>query len=187
MRLGKIQKAILEELKEAFLNMGDITAAIVTSGMSSRLAHKKLNEFQKKRLEYQTKRSLAELVKRGLIETIVKSGEPHYRFPANSAALRSLQFETLTLQKRARWDGVWHMVIFDIPERYAKARRAISKKVVDVGALRLQDSVFVYPFSWKDEIEFTAVTFKVLPYIRYIEARSIDGSDKLERYFGVEN
>ena len=32
-----------------------------------------------------------------------------------------------------KWDGFWRIVIFDVPEKFKKARNALSKKIKDLG------------------------------------------------------
>ena len=37
-----------------------------------------------------------------------------------------------------KWDGFWRIVIFDVPEKFKKARNALSKKIKDLGLFPLQ-------------------------------------------------
>lgn len=177
-RVGKIQRVILEQLED----VADVSVAFLTSAGSSRLFFKNLHENRKKTLRYQVARSLKDLEKKGLIRVIIKSGEPYIK---KSPPKAIDHIDSLSLIRASHWDGVWRIVIFDIPERHGKARRALSFCIAKAGAVRLQDSVFVYPFPWKHEIEQVAEFFKVNPYVRYIEAMSIEGDGKLRRHFDV--
>src|SRR3989344_4682297 len=48
---------------------------------------------------------------------------------------KALKFkiDEMEIKKPAKWDGEWRIVIFDIPERFKKAREALRKKLKDLG------------------------------------------------------
>lgn len=183
---GKIQKAILEFLSEVIDDAVDFSVAMIISGMSSREFYRQLSEQKKLRFRSQVIRSLKQLEKSGVVQLKIKSGEPYVRPTVNKDLLSKIEVDAIELNRLSKWDGVWHIVIFDIPEKYGRARRALSYRVEKIGALRLQDSVFVYPYFWRDEIEVISEVYKVLPYVRYIEAASIDGSDELQKHFELK-
>ena len=84
-----------------------------------------------------------------------------------------------------KWDGYWRIVIFDIPEKFKKARNALGKKIKDLGLFPLQKSVFVYPFDCKDEINFVSEFFRVGKFTQYIVAKELDGEKFLKQHFGL--
>lgn len=183
---GSIQKAILEFLKEALEEVADISVAVLLSGMSSLALYKNLNALKRERAMRQVRRSLRHLRQRKLIEMKIRSGEPRVRLlPLSKEWQERFELEKLALGRLPKWDGKWRIVVFDIPERQGRARRALSHKMEKIGAVRLQDSVFVYPFPWRDEVEFVSEIFGVNPYVRYIEAVSIDGAEKLRKCFDL--
>ncbi|HCX28109.1 MAG TPA: hypothetical protein DHI91_03145, partial [Candidatus Portnoybacteria bacterium] len=59
------------------------------------------------------------------------------------------------------------MVLFDIPERQKPARDALRSKLKRLGFFEFQKSIFVHPFSCKDEIEFLIEFFQIKSYVRY--------------------
>ena len=64
------------------------------------------------------------------------------------------KIDEMEIKKPAKWDGEWRIVIFDIPERFKKAREALRKKLKDLGFIKLQESVFAFPYECEDEINF---------------------------------
>ncbi|MEK7157206.1 MAG: CRISPR-associated endonuclease Cas2 [Patescibacteria group bacterium] len=44
------------------------------------------------------------------------------------------------------WNGKWHMIIFDIREKRRGVRQKLRKLLSGAGMLRLQDSVWIYPY-----------------------------------------
>ena len=65
-----------------------------------------------------------------------------------------LQMETekITIAKKRRWDHRWRVVIFDIPERRKSVRVSLRRFMQEYGFVRLQDSVWIYPYDCEDLI-----------------------------------
>ena len=177
-RLGDVQRGILQLLDEA----GAISLALLTSGKHVRSIVRNYHQRSRERVV----NSLASLKRRRLINVTDDGEETLITLTRDGQhELLRYSFRTIALTRKQNWDGVWHMVIFDIPERYGKARRALSFKIQSIGALRLQDSVYIYPFSWQSEIDFLSEFFHVSPFLRYIKADFVEGEEDLLRHFSL--
>ncbi|MBI2446359.1 MAG: hypothetical protein HYV51_00875 [Parcubacteria group bacterium] len=93
--------------------------------------------------------------------------------------------DEIEIKKPRKWDNVWRMVIFDIPEVYKKGRTALTDKLKELGFYHLQKSVFIYPYECKNEIDFIAEIFYLAPYIRFVRAKDIDIELDLKRRFNL--
>lgn len=93
------------------------------------------------------------------------------------------QIDTITIQRMNKWDHKWRIVMFDIPEKYKKARDALSRSLKRMGFEQLQKSVFVHPFECSKEVIFVAEFFNVRPYIRHVLADHIDNETVLKKKF----
>lgn len=82
--------------------------------------------------------------------------------------------DRIEIKKPKRWDNIWRMVIFDIPEIHKKGRTALTAKLKELGFYHLQKSVFIYPYECKNEIDFIAEIFNLAPYIRFARVKDID-------------
>lgn len=51
-----------------------------------------------------------------------------------------------------KWDYLWRMVIFDIPDKKRKSREAFRRELLSSGFYPLQESVFVSPYKCEKEI-----------------------------------
>jgi phenylacetic acid degradation operon negative regulatory protein len=181
-RLGALQRAVLKMLGEA----DDITFAFLTSGASSRAFMKTLHRLKKERYQKAIYESVGALKRRGLVRAVERDGEHYLTLSREGAqAVQRYHFRDMVLSRSESWDGIWRIVIFDVPERHGKARRALSYKLHQIGALRLQDSVYIYPFPWKDEIDLVSEFFQVGAYMRYIEAARVEGDKELREHFDV--
>ncbi len=93
--------------------------------------------------------------------------------------------ESMRIQKPQRWDGLWRMVFFDIPERKKKGRDALSALLKRLEFYPMQKSVFVHPYECKDEVTFVAEMFGLAPYVCFMRAKDIDVALDLKRRFGL--
>ena len=100
---------------------------------------------------------------------------------------KSVKFklDEMKIKIPSKWDGEWRIVIFDIPERFKKAREALRNKLEDLEFIKLQESVFVFPYECEDEIDFIVEVFQIRPFVRFVKAKSFTNEEQLKIKFGV--
>ena len=100
---------------------------------------------------------------------------------------KALKFkiDEMEIKKPAKWDGEWRIVIFDIPDRFKKAREALRKKIKDLGFIKLQESVFVFPYECEDEINFIVEVFLIRPFVRFMRVKSFTNEEQIRIKFGL--
>ena len=81
------------------------------------------------------------------------------------------------------WGKEWHLIMFDIPSKFQKARNAFRYFIKRLGLFPLQKSVYVYPFNCENEVKFIASLFEVERYYRYAIARNINNEKELLSHF----
>ncbi|HSA83869.1 MAG TPA: hypothetical protein VLF20_03200 [Patescibacteria group bacterium] len=91
-----------------------------------------------------------------------------------------LQFEVenLQLKRPTKWDGLWRIIIFDIPENKKLAREIFRKKLKALEFTQLQKSVFVSRFPCKDEIDFLRHILEIAPFVHYVLAKELSGVER---------
>ncbi len=94
--------------------------------------------------------------------------------------------DALKIKKPARWDGLWRIVIFDIPEHLKQGRNALALKLKQLGFYPLQKSVFIYPYECKNKIDFIVEIFNLKPYVRFIIAKKTDIDLDLKNKFRIK-
>ncbi|MBI5913127.1 hypothetical protein HY839_01655 [Candidatus Azambacteria bacterium] len=106
---------------------------------------------------------------------------------SEQGAKRVLRYhmEHITIIKRSRWDGLWRIVIFDIPERFKTGRDALSDKLKNLGFISLQRSVLVFPYECRDEVDFLVEMFQLRSYVRYMIVQQIDIALELKHKFNL--
>ena len=92
--------------------------------------------------------------------------------------------DKIEIKKPARWDKLWRLVVFDIPEDKNLGRKALAAKLKELGFYPMQKSVFIYPYECKDEIDFITEIFELSPYVRFLRVKYIDIElDLKERFY----
>lgn len=170
--------------KDILLILG-VSGLVVTLTLFPGLAYVvkgvwKERKYDKRRFNYALKR----LQDQKMI-TIGQKGDQTIIEITERGKKRVLQYklDEMKIKKPKKWDGLWRIVIFDIPEKKKIAREALRRKLKDLDFVRIQKSVFIYPYSCKNEIDFIKEIFEVRLYINLIVAKSVDGETKLKRHF----
>lgn len=88
-------------------------------------------------------------------------------------------------KKPPKWDGLWRLVMFDIPEKNRKARNALRFALQKMGLAQVQKSVFIYPYPCNKEVDFVAGYFKIRKGISYATANNIEGSAVFKKKFKI--
>ncbi len=95
------------------------------------------------------------------------------------------QLDNIKIEKPKKWDGLWRVVVFDIPEKHKKAREGLRKKLRELGFYQLQKSILVLPYECKNEIDFIIEIFQIRPWVRYMIVKDIDNNLHLKKMFDL--
>ncbi|MBL7045102.1 MAG: hypothetical protein ISR98_00675 [Parcubacteria group bacterium] len=124
--------------------------------------------------------------KQRLVKIYYKNGEEVIEITEKGKKwLLKYKLDDMEIKKPKKWDGLWRIVIFDIPEKRKKARNAINLKLKNLGFYPIQKSTFIYPYECRNEIDFVAEHSFARKYINYIIAKEIDNSKKLRKIFKI--
>ena len=157
-----------------------VPGILVVSGQSIARAKKNKQErYQKLWARFHA------LKKRNVFECVGESpdGGLIYRFTESGRDMtKKLLLETLEIKPPAKWDKRWRVVVFDIPEKFKKARYALWSQLKILGFYQLQKSVWVHPFSCEHEIEFLCDIFNIRPFIEIFTTDDLNNG-KVLYYF----
>lgn len=80
-------------------------------------------------------------------------------------------------------DGVWKVIVFDIPEKQKKVRIILRGKLKQLHFKKWQNSIWVSPYSLSAEIENEINALGEKFFIRLIKTKEINHTKDLEKMF----
>ena len=94
-------------------------------------------------------------------------------------------FENLEIRAKKR-DGKWRLIIFDIPEDKKINRDLFRKKLIQLGLVWFQDSVFASAFPCKNEIDFLCHYLEISDFVTVVVLDKIERGEQLifKKYTG---
>lgn len=138
------------------------------------------------RFNYRAKTALGRLKAKGLITFEKRDGKRYARITETGEQM--LEMESLrerSMMKPKRWDGRWRVVIFDIPERRRSVRNGLRLFMKRYGFVRLQDSVWIYPYDCEDLIALAKANFKIGFDVMYMIVEQLERDKYLREHFGL--
>jgi len=178
-RKRNIQNAVL-----ATIAVTGFVAVAAIAGNAIQLLDYLPNE--KYNMRYRAKTAAGRMVAKGLAVWIEKDGKKYLRVtPAGRKAFAFEQTKVALKNQKKKWDGRWRMVVFDVPERRRKVRSRLCAHVREVGFVRMQDSVWVYPYDCEDFIALLKAELKIGKDVLYAIADTIEQDKGLRRQFNL--
>lgn len=90
---------------------------------------------------------------------------------------------TLRIHRPKRWDERWRIIIFDVWEKRRIFRDRLRRLLDSSGFVRLQDSVWVYPYDCEEFIAFIKQDLRLGNGVLYLVAEGIENDRWLRRHF----
>ncbi len=122
----------------------------------------------------------------GLVYMYERRGDTVVRLTEKGRRELSRYIMKEKLIKPLRWDGYWRIIIFDISEKRRYARDRIRMHIEELGFVKLQNSVWVYPYECEELVALLKADFEVGKEVLYIVAREIEGEVFLQEKFNVK-
>jgi len=188
--MGKLEKTSRKRKKKKDIQNA-VLAAVAVTGLLAFAAVApnalKLLEYlpsEKYNLKYRMKSVAGRLVAKGYATWIERDGKKFLSI--TSAGRKALAFEqtkaTLKNQKK-KWDGRWRMVVFDVPERRRRIRNRLRIVMSEIGFVRLQNSVWVYPYDCEDFIALLKAELKIGKAVLYAIVDTIEHDRDIRKHF----
>lgn len=176
----KIQDAVLVSL------YGAAAAALVLAAPNAVQILKSvdLNMARKRHPARRMSQALSRLVARGLIR---RAGGHRFELTEKGKRYATLMDQRGRLQfaRERKWDGRWRIVIFDIWERRREARDRLRTRLQTIGFVKVQNSVWAYPYECEELIAFAKTELKLGKGLLYLIAEGIEGDGELRERFGL--
>ncbi len=174
---SNIEKAVLA---------GVATAGIVSLAVLAPNTLQLLAPVVKKRRHYKyyIPKVIANLEHKKLIKITKKNHESYIELtPKGEALLDLYENNKLSITKPKKWDGKYRIVMFDIKEYKRSIRNEIRVWLQQLGFVRLQNSVWVYPYECREIVALLKTRYKVGRDVLYIITEEIENDSWLKRRF----
>lgn len=133
---------------------------------------------------YRVRTAAGRIVAKGLAKWVDKDGKKFLRLTsAGHKALALEQAKVALKNQKKKWDGRWRMVVFDIPERRRTVRFRLRRIMSEIGFVRLQDSVWVYPYDCEDFVALLKAELKVGKNVLYTIVDTIEHDKSIRLHF----
>lgn len=92
--------------------------------------------------------------------------------------LLEYDFENIELKAKKR-DGKWRLIMFDIPNDKKSSRDSFRRKLLQLGCIRLQESIFVCAYPCKEEVDFLCHLLGISDYVTLVSLDKIERGEQL--------
>jgi hypothetical protein len=104
---------------------------------------------------------------------------------AGKRKILHLSLETLQIERPKNWDHKWRLVLYDIPDSGKHWRDAIKSTLKTIGFYQIQKSVYIYPYSCFEQIEFIREYYSVGKQLQYMLVDQIEDDEAYKTYFDL--
>lgn len=143
--MGRLKIGINERKIIECIGSGFILIAALTSPNLPRV----LMPFVKKRGIKWIKKLLKQLEDKNVVNL---SGEKILLTKKGKKLLNEIYLSNFTITKNEKWDGLWRLVSYDVPEKYKKSRNIFRNVLEQNGFHQVHKSLWVSPYDCKEEI-----------------------------------
>ena len=176
-RIGTIEKGILQLL------LGVKDTELPKRGCGSTFS----NIFSTAR----QKREFPEIIRRLKEKDLITFAQDNGTIRANLTEKGKRVTEIILFENKKnsarmeKWDGIWRVVIFDIPQEKQRSRDMLRGHLKNFGFKQIQGSVWAYPFPCEDIVTLIKTYFKLGSEVLYLTVTSLEGDSKLKKSFGL--
>lgn len=179
-RWGTFQKAMLTAVV-----LGGVVVVAATIPNAARLLKYFPGYKKGARFNYQAKSALGRLAEKGLVTFVEENGKRYARITEKGKHELQMETEKVKIAKKRKWDRRWRVVIFDIPERRRNIRTRLRLFMEEYGLVRLQDSVWIYPYDCEDLIALAKANFRIGADVLYMIVERLENDKHLREHFAL--
>lgn len=187
--MGIAEKYVAKRVRRSRINAAIITcvavAGIIAMGaVVPNISGLFRNKKYTRQRTYQANKRLSFLIREGYLCIEERDGLKYVRLTQKGERLAALMHQgQLAPKKPKKWDEKWRLLIFDVPEQRRHIRAKIRSTLITLGFVRLQDSVWVYPYDCEDLILVLKAELKIGKDVLYIIADHVENDKALRKHF----
>lgn len=146
---------------------------------------KRFREWERFNL-WRLRASLKRLRNQKVVKIVERNGEPMVVL-TKKGKTRYLKYklEEIIIKKPPKWDGRWRLVIYDIAKYKRNTQQAFREILKKLKFFRLQKSVYLYPYTCYEEIEFLRQYYGIGDDVIILIVEGIENESVYKKYFGL--
>ncbi len=138
--------------------------------------------FLKKQGPRRFKETLHNLEEKGVIYL---SGDKVKLTVEGKKLLEAIEIQDITIKKSPRWDSIWRLVSYDIPENFKHQRNWFRNSLKQWGFKQIQKSLWVLPWECEQEVAVITHYLRVSPYVIVMQTDHLPREKQLKEYFNL--
>lgn len=176
-----IQNLLLRTIR----TMGVVSVALLAPKMTKVLKEFDQPIISRERLYRRIGQATTRLQQAGLITVRGTGKEKHISLTEQgSAEVEDIEFGEYQIPEPAFWDGKWRVLIFDLTEKRRHTRDQLRRMLQNTGFVRLQDSVWVYPFPCDEFIRLVRAYLRSgVDELRFLVVEALESDASLRSHF----
>ena len=183
--LKKPRSEITKDILLALAVSGVVAVAATSPYFGANLA--RILSKQKKYKPKKTYDAFYRLRKQGYINIHTRNRQMYISLTEEGRKRAGIyQINNLEIKRPKRWDRKWRLVLFDIEELQRMKREAFRGILKNLDLKPLQQSVWIYPYECRDEIDLLRSFFGLKQgELRYIITNKIGEDGEWKKEFGL--
>ncbi len=164
---------------------GVLTVALVAPKTLNLLKQLDRGSVNRTDLYRKITQAITKLEYTGLVKTSGERGQRRVELTDKGyMVLETIYAEEYRIPEPAFWDGKWRIVMFDVREKRRNTRIRLRILLQNAGFLRLQDSVWVYPYPCEEFIELIRAHLKTgVGEMLCFVAKALESDRRLREHF----
>ncbi len=148
-----------------------------------RIPFKYYDKFRKKDKE-KFYHEMYRLERAGFIKKYIEGKEEYIELLSKGKKqIKSYLTKDLEIVTPKLWDRKWRLVIYDISNDKKVERETLRTKLESLGFIKLQESVYIYPFECFKEVELIKNMYFLGPHVQYLVADRVETEINLIKKF----
>lgn len=125
-------------------------------------------------------KAIYDLKRRGYIEIVEDKNQKFIKL-TDKGKLKIIKKKFI-----GKWDGLWRIIAFDIPEKRRKTRDLFRKKLSELYCQPIQKSVWISPNDISSELEKLVLILDLENNVDYFVSKAVTGEEKYLKMFKIK-
>lgn len=172
-RIGENEKEIIKLIGLGVLVVGSLALPNLALAIKPFLNDRKDNELKK-------------IWQRLINKKVIDLGGEKITLSAKGKEIyKEIQFHDIELTKPDRWDGIWRLISYDVPQVQNHDRDNFRLTLKRWGFHQIQASLWVFPYECREEVAIAAEFYHVAPFVIIMTTDVLPEEERVEEIFSL--